>query len=174
MTTDELSRQTLLAKMQVSWKRIMTYLKNLSMEQLSIPTDAEGWAVKDHVIHLAIWERGLLALLNKESRPEAMGISDEIFSGGWELINPIIYQNNRHLPADDVLQIFQKTHEDVVSIIEAMDDEDIQRPYRYFAPETDEERPILVWISINTYKHYDDHLPWIKAIVENYSKNSSR
>ncbi len=70
------SRVELLQNIDAGWNRFYGYLKTLSDEQLSTPTDASGWTVKDHLTHLAIWEDGIYGLLMGHSRREQMGIDE--------------------------------------------------------------------------------------------------
>ena len=40
----------------------------------------DGWSVKQHVAHLAAWEDSLTALLERRSRPAAMGVPDDVWA----------------------------------------------------------------------------------------------
>ena len=167
MSSEQLSRKDILANMRMNGDKFQTFLDSLTSEQLESLCDDGGWAVKDHIIHLTMWERGLLALLNKQNRQEAMGISEEEYINGIESINRAIFENYRHMSGEEVLAYFQETREATLSRVEAMQNDDILLPYKHFDSDVDEERPISYWIIINTYEHYDMHLPWIEAIVAN-------
>ena len=67
----------LLAALQTGWGDFFVYLSQFSDQQMIQPTDAGGWTAKDHVVHLAMWENGLNALLQRISRHEYMGIPYE-------------------------------------------------------------------------------------------------
>src|SRR4051812_5649280 len=69
-----MNKAELLEKIDSSWNDFNAYLITLTPPQVTVPTDAAGWRALDHVIHLADWENGVLAMLNKGDRPEAMGV----------------------------------------------------------------------------------------------------
>ena len=46
-----------------------------------------------------------------------------------------------------------------------MSDADLQRPYNHYQPSSDRQQPVIGWIIGNTYGHYEEHQPWIAAIV---------
>ncbi|MEZ4610368.1 MAG: hypothetical protein R2838_09020 [Caldilineaceae bacterium] len=50
----------------VGWIRIWTKARTTP--------GAEGWSVKDHVAHLDVWLRRMVALLRHEGRVAAMGV----------------------------------------------------------------------------------------------------
>lgn len=161
VTTAELVR-----RMQQGWNEFQAYLKTLTVEQMTQPTDAAGWTVKDHVMHLAVWEDGIYALLRRQSRPERMGLDAETWeSGDYDRMNAIIQQCHRDKSLKDVLDSFQETHRQLVDHIQTLSDADLMRPYRDYAPNSTADRPVYVYIVGNTYGHYEEHHPWIDAIA---------
>ena len=58
------------------------------------------------------------------------------------------------------------TPERLIDEIASMSDEDLMRPYRYYEFASMEDRPVVGWLVGNTFGHYDEHLPWIRAIAE--------
>jgi hypothetical protein len=49
--------------------------------------------------------------------------------------------------------------------IEALSDQDLQKPVSFFQTDSTKTDPIIGWIVGNTFDHYAEHLPWIAAIV---------
>lgn len=163
---DTVTVDQLLDRIEIAWNDLNSFLSHLSAEQLTAPTDAGGWTVKDHVIHLAVWEEGIRALLQKQSRHEAMGISEDLWnSGSADDYNAVIQQRYKDMPLDEVIQSSGDIHRRLVDTIRSLSDEDLQRPYRYYAPASDRDAPVINWIGGNTFWHYEEHLPWIRAIV---------
>ena len=74
MSDFQVTTTELVSRMQKGWDDFQAYLKTLTLEQVTQPTDAAGWTVKDHIIHLATWEDGVYALLEKQPRHEQMGL----------------------------------------------------------------------------------------------------
>lgn len=159
------NRANMLRFIEQGWNAMHAYLSTLSEAQLTTPKDAAGWTVKDHIIHLAVWEDGVFALLEGTARWKGMGLDEATWDGDIDEINAAIQQRYRDMPLDQALQTWRRSHERLVSKIEALTDEDLLRPYRHFQPDSDEERPVYGWIVGNTFGHYHEHKPWMEAIV---------
>ena len=63
----DVSTAELLSRTKLGWDSLQAYIKSLTPEQLTVPTDPAGWTVKDHLIHLAVWEDGIVAVLPVEA-----------------------------------------------------------------------------------------------------------
>lgn len=152
--------------MQSEWDRFNAYLDKLSETQATTPTDAAGWTAKDHVMHLVVWEDGMNALLDGQSRPEYMGIDRATWtSGDFDRINAIIQQRHRDVPWAEVRQRFRDVHRRLVAKIEALAEADLQRPYNSFQPDSTATDPIINRLVGNTSHHFAEHQPWIETIV---------
>ncbi|GAB4527165.1 MAG: hypothetical protein OHK0046_44640 [Anaerolineae bacterium] len=162
MTVDDVLKQ-----IDTHWTALESYLQTLTPAQMTEPKDAAGWTVKDHLMHLALWEKGVLELLKGHSRLAAMGIDKAVWdTHDVDVVNAAIQQNTRDLPLDEVQRTFESVHTEMVKQISQMSDADLQRPYQDFDPAVDSQNPIIRWIAGDTFEHYEEHLPWIKAIVE--------
>ena len=163
----------LLRHIDQEWADLMAYVMTLSPVQLAELHDAAGWAVKDHLIHLAVWERGITALLAKAPRLAAMGIDaatwDADLESGADQVNTAIYVHYGNLTIAEVQATMQRDHTQLVATLTALTDADIQQPYRAFQSDTEVEEPVWGWIVGNTYMHYREHRPWIEAIAAQQS-----
>jgi uncharacterized protein (TIGR03083 family) len=168
MTDDiQVTKAELLSRMQQGWDDFNAYLNTLTEAQLTGPTDAAGWTAKDHLMHLAVWEDGVNALLEKQSRSARMGVDDATWEGhDFDQINAVIQRQHRDKPLGEVQAAFRRAHETLVAKLQSMSDEDILRPYSYYVPGADLDRPVVWWIVGNTFSHYAEHQPWIDAIVK--------
>ncbi len=162
----DITRSEVLETMQQGYNEFTSYLETLSAAQLTGLTDAGGWTIKDHVMHLAVWEDGMNALFERRSRAESMGVEQALFaSGDWDRVNAVIQQRWQHLTWAEVLATFRQTHERLIAKITTLSDEDLQRPYRDYQPDSTWDRPALTTLLGNTSAHYAEHRPWIEAIA---------
>ncbi len=161
-----MSKDELLKKIDQGWNDFNAYLMTLTPPQVTVPTDAAGWTALDHVIHLADWENGVLALLNKGSRAAAMGVDDATWAGqDFDKINDILQKKNKDKTLEQARAFVMGVHQQFVDKIRSLSDEDLQRPYNYYQSDSDRTAPVIRWIQMNTYEHYAEHMPWIAAIV---------
>jgi hypothetical protein len=134
--------------------------------------DAAGWSAKDHVIHLAMWERSIVYLLRKQPRHEGLGVSEDVYLGhDVDHINDVIYRQHRDKDWATVRREFDDVHRELLAILAGLTWEDIHQTYSYYAPdEPGDERgdPVAYWIAGNTYGHYDQHREWIAALLEDH------
>ena len=153
MSDEPATKAELLDQIQQGWDAFHAFLAHYSPDQLSTLKDAVGWTPKDHVVHLAMWEEGVLALLEGQSQREGMGLDEATWKSGEDAINAALKQRYQALTLDEVLDLFQRSHAQLVAKIEALSDDDL---------------PQSVTGSIigNTYGHYQEHTPWIAAIAE--------
>ena len=155
-----------------SWNRLATLVDSLGPEKLEL-TGNERWAVKDHLVHIAVWELSLRGLLNGEDRPTAMGISGA--SGETDDINEVIWLKHRHDSVDDVLDFWRKSHESLMRRLGELSDADLRRSYNHYQPndprDPGDDRPVVDWVAGNTYEHYAEHAGWIDQMV-NESKDA--
>ncbi len=165
--TERARRDELLGQIDTGWQELNRYLNSLSDADFTLHSDAAGWTVKDHVIHLAAWEDGVWAMLAGRSRYEQMGVDKAIWDGhDVDQINDAIYQRHKDLSLADVRKQSNAVHVRFVGAIYTLSDEDLQKPYSHYQPEyADWEDPVIKWIIANSYSHYREHLPWITAIV---------
>ncbi len=58
---------------EAGWQELTALVESLGPAGLTL-SGADGWAVKDHLVHIAAWEHSLLALLDGGDRRSAMGV----------------------------------------------------------------------------------------------------
>ncbi len=163
-----LTKAELLAKIAAGWDDLQSYLAGLDFEQVVAPSDPAGWTPKDHLVHLAIWEDSINALLDGKPRWEHMGVPQDLFERGeWDDVNAIIQQRYHDLPLGDVQQLFFDIHGRLVAKLEALSEADLARPYRDYQPGSTDDTPIRYWFSTDTYAHYDEHKGYIQIIIQN-------
>lgn len=163
------AKAEIIARVQNGWDHLNTFLAGLSIDQKTKPTDAAGWTVKDHMMHLAAWEDGLVAMFNRQDRRTAMGIDAAIWASGDDPINAVIQKRYKDLSLSEVEEKRRDIHAALMKQIDSFTQETINGPYNALNPNSDSTRPVADNLIGNTYMHYADHIPWMAAIAEGQS-----
>jgi hypothetical protein len=157
----------LLARIDSAWDELSYLVDALDPEDLTLTGD-DGWAVKDHLTHVAAWERWLIGLLERGDRWAAMGLSSE-GEKTIDSVNAAILSLHQGKSGDEALAYFHETHEELMPALERMSDSDFQLPYSDYQPgaagEKGSDQAVMVWVAANTYDHYAEHVEWIKALA---------
>ncbi len=165
MTDNAISITNLKQRMAQAWRELWDFLNDLEEDDLTKKRDHAGWTIKDHIVHIAFWEIGIAALLKKQSRTDAMGFAANMWDMGTDAINAAIQTRSRSLSWVEVKAMMEETHEQLLTAIDTLTDEDLTRPYNYFDPAADISEPVLEYIVGNSFGHYEEHLPWMRAMI---------
>jgi uncharacterized protein (TIGR03083 family) len=163
------TKQQLLDSLAKATPQLEAFLDALTPEQWSHPSDAAGWAVKDHVAHLAVWQDGITALLRYQPRWPAMGLSSEfVESNAIDTINDAVFQQHKDESPAEVRAMFNASSARFLTVLGELSDDDLHQTYSHYQPfdtNTDSGAPILNWVVGNTSEHFMEHLPWMRAIL---------
>jgi len=167
------SQAETLAQLDQWWHELEQTLDGWSEAQMTGPRDAVGWSVKDHLSHLMVWEAGIVALLAKQPRFAAMGFDASAPRTLTEdEMNAHVQQRFAATALAEVRDGLRRTHAALRAGIEAMPPDDLLKGYGHFQPDetaADSRRPVLSWIFGNSSGHFEEHLPWMRAIAESHS-----
>jgi hypothetical protein len=149
---------------------LMETVRALSDEQITAPSTPTDWSVKDHLAHLATWTLGMVALLKKENRWEAMGLDPEFVYHAEEFdeLNALIYHQHKNQSLPRVLTYFNEIHGQFAHAVRHIHYEDFYQTYSHYQPDEpgeDSGEPIIKWLISNSYGHYAEHLEWIREMV---------
>lgn len=163
----KLNKAALLKEIDAGWQELTTYLNGLSNADFVTNTDAAGWTVKDHVMHIACWEDGVLAVMEGGNRYQRMGLDKATWeSHDYDRINGLLQQMHQDKPLDSVRQHLNDVHAGFVDAIDALSEDELYKPYGEYQPEYAEiQDPVIRWLIANSYEHYREHIPWMAAIV---------
>ena len=161
------SRAELHAEIDTAWSELYTFLAEL-VEATAAAKDANGWTVKDHVTHMAIWGDSVAVLFRGGYRHEALGISEDVYSkASFDEINEIIRQREGRVALSQAIRLLRDVHGELMRGVESLTDADLGRAVRDvfpLAPRTD-DRLVADFIHENTAAHYSEHLPWMRKLV---------
>jgi hypothetical protein len=167
-TKGELSKDELMARIDRTWPALQAALVSLSDAQQAVK-DKAGWAIKDHVVHMAAWERSVVFLLQGRPRHEGLGVDEELYlHGSEEEINAAVFQNNAHLPPDEAQAYQRDVHGQMMALLSRLSDADLQKPCSELLPEKvagEYDFAVINTVYGNTAHHYAEHLDWIEALA---------
>lgn len=149
-----------------AWAELVSLVDSLGSDGL---TRAGGgqWAVKDHLVHIAVWERSTRALLDGEDRLEAMGIPGA--TGDTDAVNEAVWLAHRDMTPEQAKAYWLDAHSTLMARLSEMSDADLRRSYNHYQPndprDSNDDRPVVEWVAGNTYDHYGEHAGWIKELL---------
>lgn len=172
MTENETTVRTveeLLGEIDANWTELQLFLDGLSPAQLTGPTDTAGWTAKDHLSHLAAWERSMVYLFEGKPRHVALGVEKTLYdTGDYDAINAVIQQQHAGESIGEVLGNLNQAHEALLAALNNLSDDELQEPQATFLPddpEADGSYPVGSLVYGNTVEHYGEHQEYIARIV---------
>jgi hypothetical protein len=163
------SKAELTSEIERAWTKLNQALERLTPAQMTEIRDAEGWAVKDHLVHIAAWERSVVAFLQGKPRHEGLQVAEQLYlSGEDDIINAAIQEQRRDVSLAEALADLRAVHAQLLSLIEPMSDDDLYQASGDYQPEGPgerDERPIIGMIYSNTANHFREHQEWIESLV---------
>ncbi len=161
------TKDELLKRWDEQYRAYEQFLSRFSDQQLTELTDAGGWSAKDHLYHLALSEGSLLALLDRQPIHDYLGVDWATYKAGDDAVNAVVQQHNRDLPLAEVLATLRRNHQQVMERVRATPVAELQRPFIEYQPhDQGREGTVMLALVNNTFHHYEEHAPWIAAIVE--------
>ena len=147
---------------RADWDRVLAEVGEERMLEPGLPG---GWSVKDVIAHVNWYEQEMVVLL--ETR---------VLAGSklWELPaderNIPIHEQNKDLPLGEVLAESNRVFASLWEQVSELTDEDLMEASRFDQMPEDWE-PWQV-IASNTYEHYQEHIPNIRAWLAERAKDS--
>ncbi len=168
MPTWPQTKMELLEELHQASTELEQTLNTYSGDQMTDLHDQASWSIQDHLNHLATWEDGVAALLEHRPRYEAMGVDIATVQGADEdEENAIIRERTPKRTLAETLAALRAAHKHLLAALDGLSDADLFKPYSYYQPDepgADNGKPIVAWVVGNCSGHYQEHLPWIKAI----------
>jgi hypothetical protein len=125
------TKAQLLAETEKERDALTAMLAGLSPEQLRSP-GVYGWSAKDHVAHLAEWERLLFGWYDAGVRGEKPAVPAEGYT--WrtmDALNQAIYERRRDDELEHVLADWRETSQRLLALTQAASESDLFTPRRY-------------------------------------------
>jgi hypothetical protein len=158
---------SLLEKIEASWNDLFEHVTKLGPGGLLVAAP-DGWAVKDHLAHVAAWEHSLLGLIEGRDRLAAMGLQP--MEKDTDLINAAVQKLHADETPEQVLKYFRESHKQLTAGLGKLSDADFQKPYSHFQPSAPEqEAPVIGWVAGDTWEHYAEHIAWVDQLIKESS-----
>ena len=168
--TDDISTKTdLLVAIDHNWAALTAVLDRLTETQAMTSYDAQGWTIKDHIFHIACWERSMVYFLQGRPRHAGLGVDEALYlEGKFDEINAAIWQQHQDRTFADTRMDLRATHEQMLQLLQPLTDADLHKPYRHWLPDEPGEGDGPLAIDLlygNTAEHFAEHLGWIEALA---------
>jgi hypothetical protein len=131
-------------------EKVLASLDDAALEKAG----PDGWAIKDHLAHLAAWSQKAVA--NVQGRPsyEGLGLDQSAVGLSEEDINARIQARSHARPAAELLAEFRRANDNIVKLITDLPES------KLFGAEADDR--LLGNITGNSYEHDEEHRGWIE------------
>ena len=162
-----LTKDALLAEIGRAWDELNHALDDLTPEQMSGPTDANGWRVQDHLSHMGAWHNW--ARLRPQGRPtwEGLGITEaDVSSGDTDTANAAIRARHAAKTPAEARAFLTETHDLLLAHIAGLDEAVLPLPFRALGPDEPADRvipPVSHIVYESTAGHYREHLEWLRS-----------
>ncbi len=165
------SKDELLAFTMTSWQELVSDLDQLSEPQWTVPRDAAGWSVKDHVAHITQWDRALTRQL-RDGKPmqQSLGATDAAWGpADFTAINETVRQSTLNDSVATVIADRDATWEELLALLHGLSEEQLAAPVSasgLAVGATELTGSVLEELIQSLGIHYADHRQYIAAIVE--------
>jgi hypothetical protein len=149
------TRSELMAEFEQEWVNIEHLCAGKSQADMVAPGVEGEWSIKDILCHLSAWEKYLLDRLGMVMTGQpplypAMASWDDVHR-----FNAQVYADNKDRSISSVVIEFRSLYRGVMTVIEALRDDQFTQPYSYDFP--DDALTLLQLIRANTCEHYREH-----------------
>ena len=162
-----LTKVALLDQISRGWEELSRALDSLTPEQMSGPTDANGWRVQDHLSHMGAWHNW--ARLRMQGRPtwEGLGITEaDVSSGDTDTANAAIRARHAGKTPAEARAFLSETHDLLVAHVAGLEDAVLPLPFRALGRNEPADRvipPVSHIVFESTANHYREHLEWLRS-----------
>jgi len=158
------NKSELMSAIRREWDQLMDVADKIERAGKMTTPDEGGWSPKDNLAHLAEWMNTLMGYhLDRRPPHEVLGVSEDV-TKGWdmEVINPVLFERNRHRSTEDVLNWLKSVYAELLKKLDSMSFEDLLMPRHADDPE---KRPVLMWVLGDSSDHFAEHRETIEKML---------
>lgn len=160
------TKQDLIADARATATALFRYAELQPDEIWLEPTDAAGWNLRDHIAHVAWWDKADVAQMRDgASEQVVLGVSDAVWSKGVDAINEVIRARTIDASPDEVRALWQESQADLFALLASWPERQYQAPAREVGFVDEGEVRLIDVLTDLLGKHYREHLGYITAIA---------
>jgi len=161
-----MNKTTLLNTIQTEYAHFESLIAPLNEAQLCTSLTAEGWSIKDIMVHIAVWEQICARWLEEFLR----GVTPQPSERLDQESNDRIYRENRDRSLAEVQELFQRAHQQILQqvnlLVSTLSEEDLNASQRFAWTESWPGASLIAAIADNSYEHYYDHAQHIRRLLD--------
>ncbi len=159
--------EDLVASIEDAWSALNAQIAQYTDDELTRPTDATGWTIKDHLAHLTAWEASVIRIVRDgQSQDRTMGVDRALWEAGdLDAINEQIRAHTANDSLAEVMAAWDATHRDLVAALDAVTMEQLHQRWTDGIGDDADVPTILEKVIGNTIEHYPEHGQWIAAVA---------
>ena len=158
----------LLNRVQIDWAALEYAVASLTAAQLVTP-GPEGWAIKDHLMHIGDWEKATTAVLHHRPQHEGFALNEATFLGladDLDGLNDILFRRSQAVSIEEVHAHRRRAHAELLAALAVLTDAHLQKSIADYGGNPTNPRRLLDKIAGDTYAHYAEHTVWIKELLD--------
>jgi len=152
---DKTTFMKMLQETRGQWEELLAQIDEEHMLQ---PGATGKWSVKDVIAHVMDGERELVQIMHTH-----VVTGSELWNLSDDERNEIVYQQNRERPLHEIMSEEQQAYANLLAAAQTLSDDDLNDPH-HFQRMPEEWVPWRIFAG-NSFKHYQDHMPALRAWV---------
>lgn len=149
-----MDKMELLNRIESARAEFEAALMEVTKDSVSID---ENWSVKDLLAHIGFWEHRVIYLLGTLQKGEEI---KPINADSIDEVNAAAVAEHRERPYAEVRKWEADAYRDMLGLISAASEDDLFSGDRFAWTKG---KPFVNWIAGNSYEHYEEHLPSLRA-----------
>ena len=152
---DKTTFMNTLQETRAQWEELLAQVEE---ERMQRPGATGKWSVKDVIAHVMDGERELVQIMHTH-----VVTGSELWNLSDDERNEIVYQQNRERPLQEIMSEEQQAYANLLAAAQTLSDDDLNDPH-HFQRMPEEWVPWRIFAG-NSFKHYQDHMPALRAWV---------
>jgi hypothetical protein len=154
-----MDRAELLDRIASGKAKLDRALAAIPAERMETSGDGGAWSPKDQLSHLAAWHEIVLCRMRGQLEETIIDLPAGYAETEIDDVNRFLFERDRGRGIAEARDALERTYREVVDTLEALPDEALHRTFRPDLP----ERLLVDTIAGNTYEHYEEHVPMVRA-----------